>query len=400
MYYIGDQLLDFNTIKTVDPGTGRVAYYNGGDEVRLKIAAAWREIDERFLNKGQPVVFKTPGLRIEGTLKGKMGYSYPRSASVKTKKGKVIVRWCEEVVEEGGKKVYKPVNAKVNKERRIITLRENDIEEILWMFLFNPHVVGPNNPSGMTFIEDKEKDAEKYAASETSNAVIAYWLFHNTSPFYADNDKLDTLCLAWGIDSEGKSIAYKKQLLAEAVKKGEKANNPERNQKAFNDVCSRMKDGQDTRLVEMDALIQRCIGRKIIRLDTERFVWAILAEDGYTMQKTICKVPPQSMTHAKSILRQFLITNPDDAQILYSAIREEPRNDRMERLTLTMALPPPGEIDENYIRTELPVNSDMRKLWGYFGMDPKRFNKEDCSTLLIEKLVLNRIEVPHDVKAK
>lgn len=399
MYYINDQVLDLNSIKITDPATGRVTYQYGTDQIKKLIANAWQELDERYFNKGEKLVFRTPGIRAAGSVKGNMGYSYPRSVSVKTNKGKVTVRWCEDVVEEEGRKVYKPVSRRIGQEQRTLHLSADDIEEAIWMYLFNPHIVKPGNPIGRTFLEDKEADAAKYAELETKNSVVAYWLYYESSPFYADEIRLDTIGLAWGENIEGKSIPYKKQKIAEAVKHGEKQGNPEYNMKAFDDVCRKMADGQDVRNVELMALIQRCIGRKVIRLDDQEFQWNIMAEDGRTKMKTICKVPPQAMTQARAILRQHLLANPDDANILRSALADEPMPSKFEKVTLEKALPPPGEINEEFIRSEMSFN-DMKKLWQYFGYDWHEATKVKCIPVLIEKLILNSIEVPHDVKVK
>lgn len=400
MYYINEQLVDLNSIKVTDPTTRKVSYQYGNDEVKRMIANAWRELDERFWSKNEKVIFRTPGIRTAGSVKGNMGYAYPRAVSIKTNKGKVSVRWCEDVVEEEGKKVYKPAIHRIGQEQRVIYLGPDDVEEAIWMFLFNPHLVKPGNPVGRTFLDDKEADAAKYAETETKNSVVAYWLYYESSPLFNDEIKLDTIGLAWGVNTEGKSVQYKKQLIAEAVKAAEKRGNVEFNMKAFDEVCRKLADGQETRNVDTMALIQRCISRKVIRFDEDQFAWIILGEDGKTKMKTICKVQPAAVSQSRSILRQHLIGNPDDASILRSALSEEPVQSKYEKVPLSKPLPPPGEITEEYIRNEIPFNPDMKRLWNYFGYDYHEASKEKCIPVLVEKLVLNKVEVPWELRVK
>ena len=391
MFYINDQYLDLNTIKLADG-----SFYSGSDEVRMKISQAWQEIEKRFFRTGEPVVFKTPGI-MSGNGKGTRGYSYPRGVSINTRKGKIKVVWCEDVTETNGKKVYSPVCKRITVNEKYMTLTEDKIEEILFMFLFNPNVLSAHNPIGRTYLEDKEAEAQKYEETETNAAVISYWLFREESPFYKDEDKLSTLCLAWGIHPDGKSLTYRKQLLSEAVKAAERRNEIEYNLKAFNNACEKLKDGQDTRGIEVLALIQRCISARTIRLDAEGFRWTMLGTDGKTVVKTICKVPPQQLSMAKTILRNYLISNPDEYSMLSSTVTGEPVETKHDRVILSV--PIPEEVDENFIKNELTW-PDRKQLWRWFGNDIRDCTDAKCVPLLIEKLVLNKVTVPHEVKRK
>lgn len=388
-FAINDQIIDLQTIKMPDG-----SYYFGNDETRALLSGAWQELDRRFWNKGEPVVFKTPGIK-SGAGKGNQGYSYPRAVSHKTKRGKVTVVWYEDIKEEGGKKVYTPVCGKVGVNDKTITLQPEDIEKALFMFLFNPMVMKPGRMTGKTYLEDKEEDAKKYAEAETNSAVISYWLYREESPFYLDKSKLDTLALAWGVNPANKSIPYVKQLLAEAVKTCERRNDIEFNLKAFDSACEKLKGGEDVVNIEVLALIQKCISAKTIWFSQQEFKWQLLGIDQRTPIKTICKVPPQSINQARNILRSHLINNREDYQILESAVMGDMAPSKNDRVLLSVSLP--DVIDENFIRNELSW-PDRKALYAYFGFDPKGAKDEVIVPVLCEKLILNNVKVPFAIK--
>lgn len=391
MLFANDQLIDLNTIKLND---GK--FYQGQDEIKTLIAGAWKEIEDRFFSKGESVVFKTPGIKSGGG-KGNQGYSYPRGVSHKTRKGKINIVWAEDVEERGGKKYYSPVSKRIDVTKKTLTLGQDDIEEILYMFLFNPMVIRPGKLSGKTYLEDKEADAVKYAESETNAAVISYWLFREESPFFASQPKLATLCLAWGVNPDGKSVNYLKQLLAEAVKKAEKRNEIEFNLKAFNSVCEKIKDGQSTRDVDAMALIQQCIIKRIIRFDDERFAWTLLGLDGKQVIKTILKVPPQQVGVSKALLKAHLVKSPDEYEMLRSAAGNEPVVTKHDRVLLSVALPEPDQITEDFLASDLSW-ADKKALYKYLGHDPRSANLEQIAPVLSEYFILQKRTVPWEIK--
>ncbi|MBU0946229.1 MAG: hypothetical protein KKE53_17465, partial [Proteobacteria bacterium] len=206
MFYVNHQVLDLNTIKLPNG-----EFYQGNDEIKSLLAGTWREIEEKFFHKGLKVVFKTPGI-MSGQGKGNQGYAYPRSCFYPTKKGRIHIAWADNMVVENNRNIFTPILRKIGLNEKTLTLSEDNIEEILFMYLFNPNVISPKNPAGRTYIEDKEADALKYEETETSSAVLSYWLFRKESPFYSNESIVSTLCLAWGINPENKSITYRKQL--------------------------------------------------------------------------------------------------------------------------------------------------------------------------------------------
>ena len=129
--YINHQYVALETLKTPD---GK--YYDGKDETRKLIADTWKELDKRFnLEGGGKVVFKTPGIK-SGAGKGNMGYSYPRIATHKTTRGKITVAWADDKTEVDGKAIYTPISDKIRQAEKTLTLGQDDIEKILFMYLF------------------------------------------------------------------------------------------------------------------------------------------------------------------------------------------------------------------------------------------------------------------------
>lgn len=394
--YGNNQFIDLQSLKVMDGSAPK--YYEGTDIIKKKIAQAWKELDQRFWNKGELAIFKTPGI-VSGHGAGSRGYAVPRAVKVKTRQGEIPVYWYENIREEGGKKVYTPVVMRMGVEQKTLALGPEEIEKAIWMFAFNPHTINESRMNGKTYLEDKEAEAMKYAETETNAAVVSYWLFRAESPFYSDDDKLSTLCLAWGINPEGKSITYRKQLIAEAVKKAERQNDIEFNLKAFNSACEKLKDGQDTYDIEILALIQRCVNKRIIRFDGEAYKWTLLGTDGKTVLKTVCKVPPQQAGMSKTILRAHLKSTPDDFYMLQSAANGEPEPSKQDRVLLSVPLPAPEMIDEAFLKNDLSW-PDRKNLWKYFGGDLHGVTDSMIVPLLLEKLVLNKIEVPWEVKKK
>jgi len=395
MYWINNQPLSWDTIKLQD---GK--WYSGPDEIKTLLANTWREIEQKFFHNGESVIFNTPGMLTAGRGKGNQGYAYPRVVRHRTKKGPATIAWADEKKEnKDGTITYSPISKVVSPDKRCMRLGEDDIEEIIWMILFNPFVVKPGNPTGRTFLEDKEADALKYAESETNSAVISYWLFREESPFYNSPQKLSTLCLAWGVNPEGKSITYMKQLLAEAVKKAEKRGELEFNLKAFNSVCEKIKDGQDTRTVDALALIQLCINKHVIRLDNETFRWTLLGLDGKTVIKTVCKIPPQSIGQAKGILKAHLIANPDDYSMLSAAANNEPMEGKNDRVILSAPMPSPEEITEDYLTNDLSW-AEKKRVYRLLGHEPRSATLEQIMPILIEYFIIQKKTVPFEVVTK
>lgn len=392
--YVGTNVLDLNTIK-IPTERGDLEYYRGQDEVKTLFAGAWKELDQRFFNHNQPVVFKTPGIK-SGAGKGNQGYAYPRVVDYKTKKGKVRIAWADSISVENGKTVYAPVMRSIGVNEKTLTLTQEDIEEVLFMYLFNPSLLTPKNPMGRTYLEDKEADAKKYEETETGAAVISYWIFRKESPFYSNDSKIDTLCLYWGISPAGKSITYKKQLLAEAVKRAEKRNELEFNLKALNDICERLKDGQDTRDVEVMALIQRAITSKVIRFDPEKIAWTLLGIEGNTL-KTLCKVPPQLIAVNRQVIKKHLLESPDDVSTIESALSIEPTPSRLDRCRLIDPLP--DDVTEDYILNTMKWN-DKKVIYKFMGHEQMGATLEQVNPVLIEYFALNHRTIPWELKQK
>lgn len=388
-YYINGQILDFNTLRK--PAGG---WYDGDEEIKKIIAGAWQELHTKFWSKGLPAVFITPGIR-SGGIKGNQGYSVPRSVAVKTKKGNITVAWAEEVKEENGRKVYMPVSERIRIEDRTLMLSETEIEKAIWMHAFNPARIGDGRIGGKTFLQDLEAEALKYAETETNAAVISYWLFRQESFLFTNEIKLSVLCLAYGINPDGKSLAYKKQLLAEAVKKAEKHSDPEFGLNAFNRMCEQMKDGQDTRLVDCQALVQKASNRRVIKFDEDKFEWQLLAEDGKTKVKTICKVNPQQKTNAKVILRQKLMESPDEYDMIAMALStdEEVSELRGDKVKVSTALLDPADMSESFITGTLTWH-DRKRLYQALGHDPRSKTDAEITPVLIEYFVLQRRTLP------
>jgi len=386
MFYINHQPLDFVTLRP----SGN--WYSGDDEIKKLLSNTWRELEQRFFAKNLPVVFKTPSIR-SGQGKGSGGYSYPRVVSYKTKRsGMVIIAWADNQINEGGHITYKPLTRKIWINEKSLTLSENDIEEAIFMYLFNPNMRTEKNPAGITYLEDKEQEARQYEETEQSSAVISYWLYRKESPFYADEKTIGTLCLAWGINPEGRSITYRKQLLAEAIKKAERKNDLEFNLAAFNTHCEKLKDGDDTD-TEIMALIQKCIINRVIRFDEDKISWMLLGNEGQLL-KTICKVPPQMISSAKQILKRHLVQHTDDIHTLESSLSDDATPSSVDECILSEPLP--DIITDDHIVNKMSW-IDRKAIYKYFGRSSRGKTADQIHPELIELLIVQKRPVKYRV---
>jgi hypothetical protein len=367
------------------------------EEVKQLLSNAWQEIDRKFFSKNLPVVFRTPGIK-SGMGKGSQGYSYPRSTWVKTKsQGRIRVSWYDTKETKDNVTEYKPAGKRIGMEEKTLTLGPNDIEEVLFMWLFNPNVVMPGGRmNGKTFLEDREMEAMKYEEAETAASAVSYFLFFKESPFYSDEDKIDKLCLAWGIDPSNKTITFRKQLLAEAVKKGEKNKELDFNFAAFNKRCEQLRDGNDTRELDTMALIQKAINRAVIKFDKDKIEWQLIGIDGNSL-KTICKVPPQSIDKAKVVLRRHLIENPENVEYIKIGLDEPQAPSRHDRVKLKENLP--EVVDEEYILNVMTWPT-KKALYQYLGYDARAKTMADIHPVLIEHYVTKGLTVPFEFVEK
>jgi hypothetical protein len=388
-FFVNHTILDLNTVKLPNGD-----FYVGTDEIKMKFAEAWKELEKRFWNKGEDVIFVTPGIK-SGSGKGNQGYWAPRVVNVNTKKGSVRIAWADDMKVEGGQTVYTPISFRIGVNEKVLTCTKDDLEVALFMFMFNNEVISETRPQGRTYLQDFEAEAKKYEETETNAAIISYWLFRKESPFYMDEVRISTLCLAWGVNPENKSNTYRKQLLAEAVKKNDRLKNPEFDMKAFDTICRKLSEGQDIRDVEIMSLIQKCIIRKVIRYDDQKFAWVFLGMDGNIL-KTICKVPPQNVSKNRDLLKKHLIGNPDDVETLLASIGGEPTPSRFDEVALTKALP--EDVTREYIEKDMGW-TDMKKIYVFITQENTTgMAKEQIIPRLIEFFVVQKKTIPWRLK--
>lgn len=389
--YINGDPLDLRTLRNDD---GKFIALDSTDEIKKLFCDAWKELDYRFWSKNIPVEFRTPSI-MSGGGPGNRGYSYPRSLNYKTKKrGTVNIAWADERVSEDGKLVYKPVSRLIGVNEKTLLLDQDDVEEALFMWLFNPMVVRKDNPSGMTFLVDREEDARVYAEKETKSAVIAYWLYREESPLYENDKAIGTLCLAYGISPENKTITYQKQLLSNAVKNAEAHKDPEFGFNGFNSICEKLRDGQDTKDVDTLALIQRCTNAHIIEYDKDKLVWVLLDEQSRPV-KTICKVPPQQVSSSRLVLKRHLMASADDFSTLVSAAGGDPRPAKSDKIALSIGLP--DELTEDWIENTMPW-PDKKKVYTFIKGDGTHATKETVVPTLIEYFITQKKTIQWELK--
>ena len=389
MIDINGNYLDLNTIKLAD-GT----FYSGTDEVKTMIAECYREMEKRFFRKNEPVIFITPGIK-SGNGEGNRGYGFARSAIVKTKKGAIPVTWYDTKSTENGRTKYGPVIEHVR--NRSISLYEHDIEKILFMSLFVKSVSVNGKLSAKTFLQDLEAQAVEFEMNEVQNAVVSYWLYTPESAFYDNFDKLATIARVYGIDPDGKSTVYLKQLIATEVRRAEKRGDQDLNMKAFRDYCERLNHNYDIRDIEAVNIMAKAIKRKLIHFDYDTFKWSII-DANYKPLKTICKVPPQFGANPKLFLKKHLAEAPDMLEMLQNGLETEPEPSKFDKVKVSVAFP--DIVTEEFIMSELNVH-DRRRLYNFIMNDPqgaKTKTPQEINPILLEYFVINKRTVPFEVK--
>jgi hypothetical protein len=371
------------------------------DEIKKSISNCWQDVERRFFNKGESVIFRTPGIK-SGLGKGNQGYAIPRVFSVRTSRGNKTMAWIDNFREgtglDAGRVIYEPSHFNIQPKDKTMVLDEDSIETILFMLLYNPMMIKDGQPVGRTFMEDKEEEALKYEMAETKNAIIHYWLFTQGVGFYNDDVRVTTLCHAWGIPNTEKwGLPRKKQLLSEAIKKAESKNEVQYNMASFNETCQKLRDGSDTRDVEILALITKCINRKVIRYDEKEFRWNLLAVDGKPLKKLVT-VPPQQTGMNRSVLKDYLVHHPEDVQQLFDSIADPGTDESSEEVVL-LKYPLPDVITEEFVRDDMNY-ADMQRISKVFGKNALGATKEELIPFLIEKLVLQKIEIKWKLKEK
>ena len=372
------------------------------DEIKKMISNCYQEVQRKFFNVGESVIFKTPGIK-SGIGKGNQGYSIPRLFDVKTSRGPKRMAWVDTISDgsglDAGRIIYDPFTFDIYPKDKTLTLGESDIEKIIFMMLFNPHLITPKNPIGRTYLEDKEEEALKYEATEAENAIIHYWLFTQGVGFYADDSRVTTLCHAWGIPNIEKwSLARKKQLLAENVKVAERKHDLQYGRQALNDACKKLSDGSDIKDVEILSLIQRCVDRKVIKYyEAPDFAWKMLAKDGKALKKIIT-VPPQQTNMSRAVLKDYLLRSPEDVDQLYSSI-SDPDTEPSKFDVVELKNPLPDEITEDWIKDDADYN-DLKKIYRYFGGTEITASRETIVPFVVSKIVMEGAQVPWKLKEK
>lgn len=391
MIDVNGNYLDLSTIKLANG-----EWYTGKDEIKSMISQCYQEMDKRFFRKNQPVIFLTPGIR-SGNGDGNRGYKFPHVTNIKTKMGQFTIAWYESKTTENGKTRYTQTKKNCQVTQKSMTLYEEDIEKILFMSLFVKDVSINGKLTGKTFLQDLEADAVEFEAKEAQNAVVSYWLYTPEAGFYDDQEKLHTLARVYGIDPDGKSNKYIKQLIAIAARTAERRGDKDLDLKAFRSYCERLNHNFDTRDIEAMNLIAMSVKRKIIHFDYEQLRWNLI-DVNFKPLKMLCKVPPQYGNNPKLYLKKHLIEAPDHLDLLRQGLDVEPEPSKYDRVKLS--IPFPDIVTEDFILKELN-HHDRRKLFNYITNDPegaKMRTPAEINPILLEYFVVNKRTVPYEVK--
>jgi hypothetical protein len=100
----------------------------------------------------------------------------------------------------------------------------------------------------------------------------------------------------------------------------------------------------------------------------------------------------------RSVLKDYLVHHPEDVQQLFDSIADPGTDESSEEVVL-LKYPLPDVITEEFVRDDMNY-ADMQRISKVFGKNALGATKEELIPFLIEKLVLQKIEIKWKLKEK
>ena len=346
-------------LKDVDPSLQDEKTVHG--EIETKIFLKWKELNQKYFKKGEKnLTFVCPGI-MSGSGVGNRGGSYPRMLIVRTaNEGQKTVVWCDTAIPQvGGGYDCKPAKY-VHDKKSMVKNADTDIEEILWLTLFDPMLNMPftfpefdnrgvkHPKAGKTipscYLLDRNDEAVDFLKDLSKNVSLIFYLTDPQSPIIRNKELILMLASAWGISNpEKKTDAIIRQELVKAVEDFEKKKNPEFGYDGFSSAVQDIINRGESRRVEIMSIIQRSIDNKSLQYIASKNRWTYMGDNGKTELKHLVMVPPSEYTRSKEVLYKHLDINHEDLDLLLDSLGMAPTLDKKIKKVYL-----PAELTEDY----------------------------------------------------
>jgi hypothetical protein len=357
---------------------GVLGTYAGADEVMQMLSTAYNDVYERFFNNNLGVTFIHPrikkGEKLLPNIPAVRQESIPWTATIKTKRGDVRIRYCE-VAEQLPNGSYKFSPSHLDIEQPKWTYQNTDIDKILFLMVGSKHFL-----SGAISIVDNFSAETKRAEGRGKNAVVNFHIFSEGGDLYNNVKKLDQFCLSWGISVKDKFEPAKKNALADAIETAEKKKDWKYGYDAFSQA---IKD-QDP-YFEVRANVQDALDKGTIKWNSKQYLVQ------YKNDETLVKIPIDKSGEWKQYLFEYLSKNPDKLDVVRVTTESEPIHKQRD-------VNAPDEITEEFIKGDTWNIHDKKRVvqiitgWGY--KDLNRMKKPEIESELIKYFVTEGKKMP------
>jgi hypothetical protein len=238
--------------------------------------------------------------KLQGIKESKKGVFVPFTVHVNNEEGTNKVVFCDSATRDAVGNMHYREKGEWFKGSR--TLGIEDMELALYYSLFCPYV-----KSGLIVIENKEAEALETATARQSMAKYLYYLYEETSPIFADKDKLIEIAKAFGIGgADDMDINLMKNAIHDAVVARETH---------FKDGIKYFEKyikGEDEMLKPL-ADVQTLIDMNEIYIDHQDFSWKLKGGNKFM---ALSPTDVQNVQEAKKRLANYLVANPDKYEAL------------------------------------------------------------------------------------
>ena len=405
MYFDNGEKIDLTKYQYSPRGVNSITKIGDDDEIGRMIFEASKKIYDNYTVNGELCVFINPGMK-SGRGRGNMGGEVPRSALIRTRTGSHEIVWCESAKPNAsGGFDYLPRNYKYEKKAMSLDPMK-DIEEILFHLLFSARRnqtfrdKDENRQLPALYLQDRVQEAKDHLSTVSKNSGVIFYLTNEASHIVKDKKAIDMLCSAWGISKpETKKLEVCKSELITAVESYESMGDEEFGFNGFSKAVLGIVQ-QNAERLGVWAIVQRAMDRGQLKYFANDFAWQLMGDDHITKLKLITKVPVGEATRNKKFLVDYLLSRPEEIELLSIGVEGVPLNNKP---TVKVYLPDP--VTESYLTEELiwPAHRTLLRLI-LNDYDPNMKKKEIIEQLIdffiTQKKTLPEELVTHDPKYK
>ena len=405
MYFDNNEKLDLTKYLYNSRTVNAISQIAQDDELGRMIFEASKKIYDNYTVNGELCIFINPGMK-SGRGRGNMGAEVPRSTMIHTRTGSHEIVWCDSAKPKPmGGFDFLPRNFKYDK--KMISLDPTrDMEEIIFHMVFSARRnqtyrdQEEKRQYPALYLQDRVQEAKDHLSIVSKNSGVIFYLTNEASPIVKDKKVVDLLCSAWGVAKpENKKLEVCKSELITAVESAEALGDEEFGFNGFSKAVMGVIQQNAERLSTW-AIIQRAMDRGQLKYFPNDFAWWLMGDDRVTKLKSITKVPVGEATRNKKFLVDFLMSHPEEVELLAIGVETTPA---VVKPQAKVYLPDP--VTEAYLTEELAWPSH-RTLYRLISGEPdQKLSKKDMTAILVKYFVTDKKTLPdelvtHDPKDK